>query len=651
MRMDSWLRKNGINPLMSFFSKYCGYFFLLIITIGFGVALLFNRFDWFLKSLVIGIPGLIAAIYLIFVKKIPSFDQPLLFTLNNKIINISFIGLYCISIYLVFTNPYRIWLYFIVLALMACMVFVKIFNKTYNKNLILFYCFTIMVNLSFCVTLNYVYYFGTTDLFFHIHFSEVVQQWEHVLPSEFELTYASHPLLYIYVAINSIVTNISIKSIYFLSLGIIYSSTVFVVYKIFSVISDNERMSLLACLLYCFSSAVVMYGVNLITRTMAYVGFLLLFYLFLKYKSMDRIAFYMLFLIITSFILLVHQVSIFQIISVLMIIFIVELFVTGKTTIKIQHLFLLGFFTATYWIYLNYDLTSILISTRLDYIESGDTTRIITTELDTLNQRTLLFIYSNISYAIVTLLTLVGIGVLLKKNQRNLLEVIAVFSLIMSVIYIPNPLQMIYGVWEIFRADRLQLMVAPFFAFIIGCGLIAIFSTTQFTQKNKLVFKIAAVFIIFIFSFYSISTFLATDCEDLNKDQFPNFPRYLNAGEYQGILFTQNFIPFGSTLRSDNFVNQYYRFKKSQISKDMKLPYYTINNLIILDNAYHAQGYDIIRYNYFIKNGLFLYLPDSDTYQSLKPDTNLISNFNEKIVTQNFIYNSKYVYICKNMYD
>jgi hypothetical protein len=285
----------------------------------------------------------------------------------------------------------------------------------------------------------------------------------------------------------------------------------------------------------------------------------------------------------------------------------------------------------------------------MDYFGSESTTRIITTTLDiSTEQRIIPFLYSNISFGIITLLSLIGIGVILREKRHNILETIAFFSLIMSLIYIPNPTQMIYGLMEIFRADRLQLLIAPFFAFVMGCGVIAIYAILNSHSRINRVSKIAVILIICIFSFYSISTFLATDCEDLNRDQFPNFPRYLNTAEYTGIIFTQNFIPYGSTLRSDNFVNQYYRYKKSQIADKLNLPYFDIKNLMMSDHPDSDTGYDVIRYKYFIKNGLFFYIPNEDSYLSIRPDNKSIKQITDKIFEQNTVYNSKYVLICNN---
>ena len=76
-----------------------------------------------------------------------------------------------------------------------------------------------------------------------------------------------------------------------------------------------------------------------------------------------------------------------------------------------------------------------------------------------------------------------------------------------------------------------------------------------------------------------------------------------NNGEIQGFQFIQSNIPYGTNLYTDNNVERLYEINDFAGIKDTQIPYYIGYNFY--PGLYPNNGYYVLRYNYYLKYGLF----------------------------------------------
>ncbi len=143
----------------------------------------------------------------------------------------------------------RPWYYFIFILVLYLSVFLQIFSENVNPSLILAETFLIMINLIYSVTLNYDFYFGTTDILPHVFLSELTAISGHIIPASLS-DYSYFPLYHILIAEASELLNISAKTSLFVVTAPIYAVTVVFLYYLFNYITNNRQISLLSCVLF-----------------------------------------------------------------------------------------------------------------------------------------------------------------------------------------------------------------------------------------------------------------------------------------------------------------------------------------------------------------------------------------------------------------
>ncbi len=102
---------------------------------------------------------------------------------------------------------------------------------------------------------------------------------------------------------------------------------VWVLFLLFRQITKNIQMSLLACLVFSTTPVVIEYSTYVVTRVMAFIGFI--FFLYLAHRQIQTSnwrSFSVLTIVFSLYLILVHQVSIIQILFLLFVFILVELF-------------------------------------------------------------------------------------------------------------------------------------------------------------------------------------------------------------------------------------------------------------------------------------------------------------------------------------
>ena len=431
-----------------------------------------GKLAYALRGLFTGIPAILSCLFILFIykKDVSLHDIDVYPPLSTKSLTYLF-GIFYISslVVLLLSEGSRPPYYFIFILGLYLSVFLQIFSKKVNPPLILAETFLIAINLIYSVTLNYDFYFGTTDILPHIFLSEVTAMSGRTIPTSLS-DYAYFPLYHVLIAETSELLNISTKNSLFLVTAPIYAITIIFLYYLFNYITNNRQISLLSCVLFSVSSVVLYYGVNVITRTMAFIMFIVLLYLVysVNFKK-DKLSLKALSVIVAVFLTLVHNVSLPQLVLLLIILLISEYIIGNGSYISKPFFILLNVIFTSYWLFIAYIFVQRSLAPRLQsqFLDSI----VLTAGGAEVLQESLINLVGLLDKSIFLFFALIGISFLLKNYRNNYASVLGLFALLTLIFYVPNPLNTIWQFKVLFRVDRFMLFVSPFMAFVMGYGL------------------------------------------------------------------------------------------------------------------------------------------------------------------------------------
>lgn len=575
------------------------YFLLLLILpiIGLSLSYYINRIDLAFRGIVLVVPIIISlCVVWQFAHRKISFDASPIIQFNDstqKFFLVLFSILFTSSVLTIAYAPYRSLVYFIFLTLIAVVIFLQLFSKKVSQGVILFEIILLSLNMIFGVTLKYPLYFGGTDILGHLFFTEVTYLSAHIIPSDLDISYANFPLFHILISETTHITGLPIQSAYFIFTGLSYTIVLPFIYIIFEKFLKNKQLSLLICLLYSTSSIVVYSGSYMITRTMAFVGFVILLYLLYSrehYHSHGHpISYLGILTFFAIFLTLVHQVSLPQIILLLLLLLFFE-YLTGTTSfLKTRELLLVSVLFVGYWLYAAWSFTKLIIESRT----APNIYEEIIIKSSIQGENVTYFLQNNVGVTIFLVFALVGIGVILKYHKKNYVATLAIFSLASLALYVPNPLQTMWQTMDLFRFDRFMLLVSPFMAFIMGYGVYATLRYPFRKKSSAYLTLIITIILIGIFTFSSITNSQnAPDLPDFGQNEST---RFFGNNDLATFDFIEKNVPNGGTIYSDYFVTRYFNPRTQfQSSEALKLKFYS-SRMIKTDISSSYTGYIIFR--------------------------------------------------------
>jgi hypothetical protein len=629
---------SNITGLAKFFPSLI----ILILSIGFLTAIYLNRFDYAIRGLIIGIPALLAAYSLRKIGTKTRLVHNITFFHTNKFLIWIFIMLYLFSIISINYSATRPWYYFIFIACLFCVVGLQIFSNC-NYYLVLLEIIGLIINLTYGVVLKYPLYYAWTDTFGLISLSKITLLLGHTIPPDLDISYANFPLYHIYLAEISTILGLDIQTILFIIMIIPVAFTVFFIFKIFNHINHNLQLTLLTCLLYSTLSVVIFAETSIQPRVMAYIGFIILLYVFFKGAESDdqQLSYRVIFLIVVAYLILVHQVSIFLIIILVSALLIIERIVSEKRIVKIEIFTTIFVITFSYWMYGASDFFHLLFSSRLSAIAIENITLVKPT-VQVGNEW--YFVFLNLDKAILIFFVLLGIGYLLRSSEtKNYFYMLALFGLIMLPFFIPNPLQIFWTSMILFRADRLMLLLAPFFAALMAWGIYVhlTLSRDRYTSRKR----ILGFFLLVIFSF-SLTSIVLTNADDSKDIIWGGEKKFFDQGEVDGLKYITSYVPLNSTITSDYIVNRYINtYRWFSESNEIDRPYYRFASLDFSGSKIGGTDYLLIRKKELINKGLEVETSLEGNYdrvnynQEVQNKVDLISD------AENLIYNSQNIMI------
>ncbi|MGB9941441.1 hypothetical protein [Methanosarcina sp.] len=490
--------------------------------------------------------------------------------------------------------------YFVFILGLYLAVFLQIFSKNVNPPLILAESFLIAINLIYSVTLNYDFYFGTTDILPHIFLSEVTAISGQTIPTSLS-DYAYFPLYHVLIAEASQLLNISTKTSLFLVTAPIYVMTIIFLYYLFNYITNNRQISLLSCILFSASSVVLYYGTNVITRTMAFIMFVILLYLIysVNFKK-DKFSLKALAVIVAVFLTLVHNVSLPQLVLLLIILLASEYMIGNGSYISKPFFILLNVIFTAYWFFVAYVFVQRSLAPRLQsqFLDSI----VLTAGGAEVLQESFINLIGLLDKSIFLFFALIGIGFLLKNYKNNYASVLGLFALFTLIFYVPNPLNTIWQFKVLFRVDRFMLFVSPFMAFVMGYGLYIFWNYMAKYSPKKLN---SAFLVVLLFSTFVLvsSVFSIGDSNFLGHEAKHE---YFTSEELSGFEHVFNHVPTNSSIYTDYYSSRFFYLPLiPATSAEMNISSYDNYRIGDVNKLPQYEGYVVLRTKEFLRSGLY----------------------------------------------
>ncbi len=616
------------NKYLLIFARALPYLIIVAYIVGLLWSINIGRYNFAISGSILAIPALAAAIALLFIYRYDPdtlSEAVSLFPFEQKTLTLLFGVAFSLTIILGLLCPVGSPYFLGGIVALYAIILLQIFSRGHRPTITLIEIMLTMACLIYETTLKYPYYFGWTDIPPHVFMSTVTYLSGHVIPPDLSAGYAYFPLYHIWIALSSHVLAIGIKPTLFLVTCPVYVMVTVFLYYLFKRVTGNVQISLLACLLYSIDSTVIFYGAYMITRAAAYIGFAILLYLLIfreeRYDIYKRknVLFRAFAILMTIYILLVHQVSTPQILALLLLLLICEWFVGSEKHLQSSFFIFEVVLFLGYWIYVAFDFARSVGETRLN-LNLLDTPVVIE-NLQLYSPFT--FLSNSVDTLIFLFFAIIGIGYLFWKQKPAYASVFGLFALLTIILYVPTPIHALWQTMTLLRFDRFMLLISPFMAFTMGWG---IYTASGYLQQ-RIPVRVAGSIVLLLFVVYCCGAAGIITAED-NPELRVSF----TSEELIGFDYINSHVPYGSTIHSDYYTSRYFCQGYFSESDVLGLPFYrsgTIWNVIDIPSY---QGFVIIPRNLFMERGLafskgselepggggtYPYLPSNETIPAL----------------------------------
>jgi hypothetical protein len=611
---------------------------IFVIILGIIATVLINRLDYAIRALIYLVPGLLAAVFIWYLYRRQEKYPPTLtlMRVHRQLFWILFVVLYACSLLALYFSPTRPWYYFVLLTLMFCCIFLQIFSDTQKPSIILFEISCVMGNLMFGLHLKYPLFFGLTDIIPHLYLSTITFLSGHIVPVDLDYSYAWFPLYHIFIAEGTNLMGIDIKTVFILLTSLSFIVLLWLVYLLFYQITENTQTSLLVSLFFATTPVAITYSTYVVTRVMAFFGFI--FFLYLAHKRVHTSkwrAFTGIIILFSLYLILVHQVSIIQIIFLLVIFAGLEILINDYYAITTKIIAFIIVTSTTYWLYTSFFLTSILLQT----VDSATIPKLSETMSQINPGNEFIFLENNLTTAIIIFFVIAGAGYLCWAYKSKYPAVIALFALITSPLYFPSPLTASAMAMITFRIDRFSLLISPFIACALAIGMIVLLFTLS---RNTYAKKGALLVGVVIFAYLCYSALTVENAMD-SLDIAPHEGRtFFTEPELSAFDFIPQFAPTNSTITSDRFAYRMFEKRWFSGTADLGLPAYSPTfKLQSVDIFTYDEGYFVLRDEELKRSGLGFESMSLDYPEAFKPTEDNLFKFSNLSSTSQKIYDNR----------
>ena len=493
-----------------------------------------------------------------------------------------FLLLYLISIYFVFQNENRTLIYFLLVTLMGGIILLEILFFRIGFWTILLQEMALLINFILSYTLKHSSPIFTTDIFVHMYFIEISSEFGHL--QNVMGTYASWPLFHIINTMGLILTNLQLSKSYFIINSLSFALTALFVYLIINIISKDNRLSLLAVLIYIFLRPVDYEGMNMITRSSAYVICIIILFLIIRKINSVRMTMLSVFLIIP--LTLTHQSTLAFFSLILFIIYIAERLVSKSNYTTRYYLLLFLISILAYWFLICGPIFDqwlhVFFSTKESiYVAKSEVVE--STLLDTI----LKMILKTWDFSVLLAISAVGAIIHLRKKPATYETSLALVSFILLPLIHPS----VSDLFIAFLGYRWPILVSWLVAFIAANGFY--FLLYKFDNKTPYANTVSILLVLSFFLASCTMTGYSTDFEDYQNFLGKTTRSYLLDSELKSFDFYLKSNE-KSTVNSDYVSIGYLRSHTNKLSNSFSGLSYELNSpntyLIFRDLEYRSSG-------------------------------------------------------------
>ena len=450
------------------------YVMLLVAAGGFGSTLLLHRADLSIFSLVLVVPLILAATFLLANKGIDArhvapFAGGIRFS-HLLLTNILTLILSVVTLTAQATRPPA---YFVLVSLSAGVVLMQIMSERpkWTDNVIVLQIMLLSLNLIWGETLKYPLYFGDTDLLVHLNLIDNIVTNGHV--AAYNRDYQYYALYHVFTALGVEITGGSIRTVLFLLMGLAWQLSIVFAFLIYKALSKSGRFACLAALLFGLSSQVVFYGSYAIARSLALVFFVCWLYLILTKARKDS-RFVVLSVIVLAAMIVTHHINVFYGIPILAVAYVCQRLVlrSDQYLLELTFIYVLTIGSISYFLWIASGMADSGLPETIRALLAADAGLKSATSLT--HGFGIEVVIGTMYYSFALFLGLLGISVVLKRlggsrvNQHAVAFALGGFA--MLAVYVPGFLYL-FPLSDALLTDRLTLLASPFVAFLMALGM------------------------------------------------------------------------------------------------------------------------------------------------------------------------------------
>lgn len=506
--------------------------------------------------------------------------------------------------WILFANS-RDWLFLLLIVLMYSVSIVQLFSKTLkSKWVVLQLTLTsliVVLTKQFC----YYYYYNTGDSIGHALYVLMYIRSGGIPTTDLISGYAEFFQFHIESAITALLTGVApISATYIAAVIPIIVGVVFVYYIALS-LTNSERTAAIASLCYLLTPVVLNYACRSAPRTMATLAFLIILYFFLQRKEWSSLKVWGCTALFALYMIMVHHAQLPLIIAVMTGI-ILSYWICYRQLSKNQIGVVILFYLIPF-IYYIYTYLGIMIGilNRQFFGVFGSVELTETSEI--VSETVQLSTYLNLSAGIFMLVTIL-FGIFYLIQPQNIHKKAIIFlplTLILFPIFIPGVADASALLSSMEQITRLQIVLAPVFAVVMGIGSIILFNLINTMTKSR---KTAVIFLIIFLLLFVISSAVIYNSKDSTPFENTELSekKYFNEDEIAMYTNINTYVLPTSEIYSEYSVSRY--FPTSASYQYMDMAYYTfplgMHTLFTSEPEYRVDTYVIFREQEYFNRGL-----------------------------------------------
>lgn len=435
------------------------------------------------------------------------------------------------SLFLLGYTAVRPFAYYLIVALLATVIFVQIVasERTAGRSLVILGEISVLLlNLVWGVTFKYHFYIGRTDTIPHAWYVDRILATNAV--TDALGVYQAHPLWNILAAVEIGVFGVPIQPRYvlFFTSGLAYVFAVVGIYAIARRVLDSERIALCAALLTATYPFVLDYARYAVPRSIASVFLVLLLLAVLGrgYRNFALLA------LVTVGIVVYHTVSTPFILVGLGVLYLLQFGFLDRPLVRLHELALVAVVQLVYWFTVATTTLNRITSTLANPGIAGGGPEVT---FDPIPE-----VMNYLSFSLLILLVAYGSLVEFSDSRRRPIgRVLILTGVLLSVVTFPGPFQLL-DFAEAYNFTRFGQYTYPFIVIAAATGLVAVAETRPIGRLgSRRVFIGLAILLVFTTSFFAVSNdFTASDNPLVQRDSFYTF--YLSGPEETGFTTLAN---------------------------------------------------------------------------------------------------------------